>query len=145
MNKKHFKSFADLSTLKDDLQKDKSTTTSREVVKPNKVQFPITTYKNLSENDRSKWFAILSLLENDFFKDVASGINKSISSNRYSTVTAALTYPKSADSIINQTDLDEALRIATIIKKGVNSGRINYTNARIPKNWPIAGNPGTKR
>lgn len=102
-------------------------------------------YEKLPESDRGKWAPIFDLLLDPFFNELAEGKIKKISSKKFSTVVAALTYPTKADSIIDQIDLDRAHGIAYLIKIGVNSGSIEYTNARIPSTWRIAGNPGTKR
>jgi hypothetical protein len=103
------------------------------------------TYKHLNEYERSKWSAVLDLLEDPFFLKLTSGLEKKISSKKYSFVTAVLTYPTKADAIIKQEDLNRAHGIAYLIKTGVNSGSIKYTNARVPSTWRIAGNPGTRR
>ena len=102
-------------------------------------------YKDLTESDRSKWAAVIALLEDRFYSDLASGLANKISSKRYSTVIAVLSYPTKADQIINHQDLDRAHGLAYFIKASVNSGSIKYTNARVPSTWRISGNPGTKR
>ncbi len=111
----------------------------------NTPPFIATKYLNLSEDNRSKWAAILVLLEDSFFSNLASGLETKISSKKYSVVIAALTYPSKTDGVISQQDLDRARIIANTIKGGVRSGIIKYTHAKIPSPWRIDGNPGSGR
>jgi len=144
MKNTRLKSFSDLAEVKSLL-----TSTSKPVatlgIKNESNVSSQRNYKNLSEADRGKWSVIFDLLSDPFFGNLAEGKINKISSKKYSTVVAALTYPTKADSIIDQVDLDRAHGIAYLIKIGVNSGSIKYTNARIPSTWRIAGNPGTRR
>lgn len=145
MKKTSLKSFSDLHSLSE-----LSTKCSSEKEKINGSTKPRTvdafiTYKHLNEYERSKWSAVFDLLEDPFFYKLTSGLVKQISSKKYSLVTAVLTYPTKSDAIIKQEDLNRAHGIAYLIKTGVNSGIIKYTNARVPSTWRIAGNPGTRR
>ena len=139
------KSFGDLSEIKSLVASTLKTEESQNLKNELDVSLQRKDYKKLSENDRGNWAAIFDLLLDPFFGELAEGQINKISSKKYSTVVAALTYPTKADSIIDQADLDRAHGLAYLIKIGVNSGHIKYTNARIPSTWRIAGNPGTRR
>lgn len=145
MKTQTLKSFSDLSAIKDSLatsiKQPSSESRSQHVQSSNTAS----SYKHLNESDRSKWAAVFDLLEDKFFSDLTAGLEKKISSKKYSTVTAVLSYPTEADHIISQQDLNRAHGLAYFIKASVNSGSIKYTNARVPSNWRISGNPGTKR
>lgn len=145
MKTKALKSFSDLSAIKDTLATSKKQPSSE--AQSQHVQSSTTTssYKHLNESDRSKWAAVFDLLEDKFFSDLTAGLENKISSKKYSTVTAVLSYPTEADHIISQQDLNRAHGLAYFIKASVNSGSIKYTNARVPSTWRISGNPGTKR
>lgn len=139
------KSFSELSKLKGLAISTSKTQRLQSAINEPEVSPPRKDYKKLSESDRGKWAAIFDLLQDPFFSELASGEKTKISSKKYSTVLAALSYPTKSDSIIDQADLDRAHGLAYLIKIGVNSGSIEYTNARIPSTWRIAGNPGTRR
>ena len=145
MKQVKLKSFRDLSEIKN-LVVSSSQNNAIENVSVDLIKVsPRKDYKQLTESDRGKWAAVFDLLLDPFFSELAKGKTNMISSKKYSVVVAALTYPTTADSIIDQVDLDKAHGLAYLIKMGVNSGSIKYTNARIPSTWRIAGNPGTKR
>jgi hypothetical protein len=145
MKQVKLKSLRDLSEIKNLVASSSQNEAMENVsVEPKKV-LQRKDYKHLTEGDRGKWAAVFDLLLDPFFSELAEGKTNKISSKRYSVVVAALTYPTRADSIIDQDDLDRAHGIAYLIKMGVNSGSIKYTNARIPSTWRIAGNPGTRR
>ena len=139
------KSLGDLSKIKGLVASTSESKESQNLKNKTKVSAIHNDYKKLSDSDRAKWVAIFDLLLDPFFSELASGEKNKISSKKYSTVVAALTYSTKADSIIDQADLDRAHGLAYLIKMGVNSGSIKYTNARIPSTWRIAGNPGTRR
>ena len=145
MKKMPLKSFSDLLSLKDLNTKCSDELASTAVATRPKPDEICKSYKHLNEYERSQWAAVLDFLEDPFFIKLASGLISKISSKKYSAVTAVLTYPTKADSIIRQEDLNRAHNIAYLIKTRVNSGSIKYTNARVPSTWRIAGNPGTRR
>jgi hypothetical protein len=144
MKKKSFQSFDDFSSLKDHLER--STSNGKSTIhKESERKKYLTDQKQFAENGRSSWEPVFRLLENKLFDDIASGLIKKISSSNYSVVTAVLTYPTVANPFISQDQLDKAHSVAHRIKRGVNSGRIKYTHAKVPSPWRIGGNPGTKK
>ncbi len=145
MKRATLKSFGELSEIKNLLVSTSEISASENPDSALEISGKSKDYRKLSDDDKAKWAAIFDLLFDPFFSEVASGEKNKISSKKYSTVIAALTYPTKADSIIDQVDLDRAHGIAYLIKIGVNSGSIKYTNARVPSTWRIAGNPGTRR
>ena len=145
MKQVKLKSFRDLSETKNLVVSSSQNNATENVSVESKKVAQRKDYKQLTESDRGKWAAIFDLLLDPFFRELAEGKTNKISSKKYSLVVAALTYPTKADSIMDQDDLDRAHGIAYLIKIGVNSGSIKYTNARIPSTWRIAGNPGTRR
>jgi hypothetical protein len=93
-----------------------------------------------------QWNIVHDLLRDPFFENLYSGlVPPKISSTRYSLVLAVLSYPYIASTGIKQDELDKAHRIAKFIQRNVRSGRLTYTNAKVPTRWQIGGNPGTKR
>lgn len=145
MKEVRLESFGDLSEVKSLVASGTVTVASHTHKSELDVLPPRKDYNKLSESERGKWAAIFDLLLDPVFAKVAEGKINKISSRKYSIILAALTYPTSADSIIDQADLDRAHDLAYLIKIGVNSGSIKYTNARIPSPCRIAGNPGTRR
>ena len=99
---KHFrlKSFGDLSEIKSLVASTLKTESSQNLKNELDVSLQRRDYKKLSENDRGNWAAIFDLLLDPFFSELAEGKINKISSKKYSTVVAALTYPTKADSII---------------------------------------------
>ena len=145
MKQVRLKSFGELSEVKSLLVSTSETEASENFNNASEVSEQRKDYKKLPASDRGKWAAIFDLLLDPFFREIASGEKNKISSKKYSIVVAALTYPTRADAIIDQADLDRAHGLAYLIKIGVNSGSIKYTNARAPSTWRIAGSPGTRR
>jgi hypothetical protein len=93
-----------------------------------------------------QWKIVHDLLKDPFFENLYSElVPPKISSTRYSLVLAVLSYPQIASTGITQDELDKAHRIAKFIQRNVRSGRLTYTNAKVPTHWQISGNPGTKR
>jgi hypothetical protein len=144
MSKQTLKSLSDLSALKeylDDTKLKNTSTADESINKKRDAQF----HSNVAADGVSRWEPIHKLLSNKLFEAIASGSVNKISSKNYSIVIAVLTYPTMADAYIRQEQLDQAHDIALRIKRGLKSGHIKYTNAKIPSPWRIGGNPGTKK
>jgi hypothetical protein len=143
MHKKIFKSLSDLSVLKKNFHTSENklmTEDTDNAIKSN----PHSSKRKVKDSGISSWEAVERLLSNKLFEEIASGLVDRISSKNYSIVLAVLTYPKKSDSLISQENLDRAHEIARDIKRGLKSGRIKYTQAKIPMPWRIGGNPGTR-
>ena len=145
MQNEKYKSFSELSILKEIIKEGHVDDVKPANLGPTKTIVTAQKYQHLSDSERSKWGPVFDLIEDPLFQKIVNGSVRNISSKKYSLVTAVLTYPSTADLLISQEDLDRAHGIAYLIKSGVNSGNIKYTKARIPSTWRIAGNPGTKR
>lgn len=144
MAKRIFKSLSDLSALKENLPSSSSKLSPEGAGNTHKKDLQSAKIK-AADGNVSAWEPVIRLLSNKLFEDIASGLVDKISSKNYSIVLAVLTYPKKADSFISQENLDKAHDIAGRIKRGLKSGRIKYTQARIPTPWRIDGNPGTRK
>lgn len=144
MTKRIFKSLSDLSALKENLPSSSSKLSPEGAGNAHKKDLQSAKIK-AADGNVSAWEPVIRLLSNKLFEDIASGLVDKISSKNYSIVLAVLTYPKKADSFISQENLDKAHDIAGRIKRGLKSGRIKYTQARIPTPWRIDGNPGTRK
>jgi hypothetical protein len=143
MQKKILKSLSDLSVLKENLPtrgRKLVTEGTGNVIKRN----PNSSKRKATDSGVSPWEAVERLLSNKLFEDIASGLVDRISSKNYSIVLAVLTYPTKSDSFISQENLDKAHEIASRIKRGLKTGRVKYTQAKIPTPWRIGGNPGTR-
>lgn len=143
MKNKILKSLSDLSILKKELNN--SVNKDANANKIVKIDYEDNLNQALHKEKINLWLPINKLLSNKLFEEIAWGTVNSISSKNYSVVLAVLTYPKIADRNIRQVDLDKAHDIALRIKNGFKSGRVKYTDAKIPKPWRISGNPGTRK
>lgn len=103
-------------------------------------------YRHLSLQDKTKWQAVLKLLNNFKFFDLANApCSGEINSVHYAIVMAVLTYPTQTDGAIEQQDLDTAHHIARVIRHSVKSGRVKYLSSKLASPRIVSGNPGTAR
>jgi hypothetical protein len=143
MKNKIFKSLSDLSFLKKQANDSNEKFFNADESIGN--EYDASLNRNISADESNKWLPVRKLLSNKLFEEIAWGSVNRITSKNYSVVLAVLTYPTKADTHIRQEHLDKAHDIALRIKSGLKSGRIKYTDAKIPKPWRISGNPGTRK
>jgi hypothetical protein len=143
MKNKIFKSLSDLSFLKKEANDlDEKIFNADESISN---EYDASLNRNIAADGSTKWLPVRKLLSNKLFEEIAWGSVNRITSKNYSVVLAVLTYPTKADTFIRQEHLDKAHDIALRIKSGLKSGRIKYTDPKIPKPWRISGNPGTRK